>query len=65
MVTAILIYLSAGAILWLVLDGTGVIDHTFAARRGASSQAMAIATVYFILAWPMFVWAWLKGMLAR
>lgn len=62
LVTAMLIYLSIGAVIWLVLDGLGIIDNTFAARTRTSAQAMVLATLMMIAAWPCFVFSWLNGM---
>jgi hypothetical protein len=64
MVTAILIYLSIGSVIWLILDGTGVIDNTYAARNRSAGRAMVFATIMMIVCWPLFVARWLKGMLA-
>lgn len=62
MMTPAMIYASIGAVLWLVLDGLGIIDNTFAARNRVSARAMVMATVMMIALWPWFVWSWLKGM---
>ena len=62
LITPALIYLSIGGVLWLVLDGLGIIDNTFAARTQASSRAMVLATLMMIAGWPLFVFRWLKGM---
>lgn len=65
LVTSALIYLSIGGVIWLVLDGLGIIDSTFAARTQASSRAMVLATLMMIFGWPWFVKNWLKGMWGR
>lgn len=65
LITPALVYLSIGAVLWLVLDGLGIIDNTFATRAQASSRAMVLATLMMIVGWPVFVFNWLKGMWGR
>lgn len=60
-VTAILIYLSIGAVCWLVLDGLGVITNTFASRPKATAVGMVLASVMMIVIWPKFVYVWLVG----
>lgn len=62
LVTCCLIHLSVGSLIWLVLDGLGIIENTFAARNQVSSRAMLLATLMMIVAWPAFVYAWVKGM---
>lgn len=54
LVTFLLVYLSIGSLIWLLLDGLGIIDNTFAARR-SSAQAMVLATLMMIFGWPLFV----------
>jgi hypothetical protein len=61
MVTAFLVYCSVGSLIWLVLDGLGIIENTFAARN-SSTGAMVLATLFMIVGWPLFVWKWAKGM---
>jgi hypothetical protein len=65
-VTCSLVYLSIGALIWLLLDCLGVINSSFtAARSGAkpsSPQALVLATAMMIAAWPLFVFVWVKGM---
>lgn len=65
-VTCSLVYLSIGAAIWLALDCLGVINSSFiAARSGAkpsSPQALVLASAMLILAWPLFVFIWVKGM---
>lgn len=58
------VYLSIGGVIWLVLDGLGIIDNTFAARHAASKRAQVLATLYMIAGWPLFVYAWVKGMVS-
>lgn len=62
LVTPALVYLSIGSVLWLVLDGLGIIDNTFAARARKSKRAMVLATLMMIAGWPAFVVSWLRGM---
>lgn len=64
LVTACLVYLSVGSLIWLLLDGLGIIDNTFAARSNATARAMVLATLMMIVAWPLFVFTWIKGMCA-
>ena len=66
-VTGCLIYLCAGSLLWVLLDAWGIVDHTIKARlkRGEKSSmaALVIATAMMILAWPVFVFGFLAGMM--
>jgi len=68
LVTAGLIYLCAGSLLWVLLDAWGIVEHTIKARqkRGEKSSlaALVIATLMMILAWPVFVFGFLAGMVA-
>lgn len=61
-VTTCLIYLSVGSMIWLILDGLGIINNTFDARHHSSKRAMVLATLMMIAGWPVFVAAWLRGM---
>lgn len=63
MITGILVYINIGSIIWLILDGLGIIDNTYAARTNTSSKAMVLATLMMIFAWPVFVFTWVRGML--
>jgi hypothetical protein len=62
LITPALIYLSVGGVLWLVLDGLGIIDNTFATRTRDAKSEMVLATMMMIVGWPLFVFNWLKGM---
>ena len=62
LVTWGLVYLSVGSGIWLVLDGLGVISNSFAAKQSRSG-ALVLATLMMIVGWPVFIYAWLKGML--
>jgi hypothetical protein len=66
LVTAALIYLSIGAVLWMVLDALGIIQTGLFARASAgipsSGGAIVLATLMMIVLWPAFVWWWIKGM---
>lgn len=64
MILGLLIYLNTGALIWCFLDCTGVIDNTYANRNMASKRAMVLATLMMIVCWPVFVFSWVKGMLA-
>lgn len=61
-VTCALVYCSIGSMIWLILDGLGIIDNTYAERNAASSRAMILATLMVIVGWPVFVWQWVRGM---
>lgn len=62
LVTCALVYLSIGGVIWLVLDGLGIIDNTFAVRPDATGRAMVLATLMMIFGWPKFIWSWVDGM---
>lgn len=62
MITSLMVYLEIGAVIWAFLDGTGIIDNSYAARHAASKRAQVLATLYMIAGWPLFVWAWARGM---
>jgi uncharacterized membrane protein YfcA len=55
--TLALVYLFIGALLWVVLDGLGVISGSYLDRvaegRRPSALRMAVATVLAIVAWPI------------
>ena len=59
LVTGGLVYVAIGALIWLVLDGLGVIRNTYLKRaaRGErpSTAGMVLATLLLILTWPVFV----------
>lgn len=61
-VTVFLVHCSIGGLIWVILDGLGVIQNTF--TPGKSGTAVVIATLIMVLGWPLFVWRWLKGMAA-
>lgn len=58
-------YLAIGFVIWLVMDGLGIIADTVAARsahgRPVRAPALTIATVWLIVMWPMVVWAVVRG----
>ena len=58
-------YLFIGVLLWLVIDGLGIIRESVATRsahgRPVSGEALAIATVCMIVGWPVFVFAFVRG----
>jgi hypothetical protein len=66
MVEVILIYLSIGALIWLVLDGLGLVRAGYLASRARAEAspgvAMVFATLMVIVLWPWLVFTWLKGM---
>jgi hypothetical protein len=62
LVTISLVYLSIGAVLWLVLDGLGMIDISHHKDgRPMRNPAAVIAAVSMIVQWPRFAWVWIKG----
>lgn len=60
-VTCALVYCSTGSMIWLILDGLGIINNTFT-RRNAGSAAMVLATLMMIVGWPVFTGRWVWGM---
>lgn len=62
LVTCTLVYLSVGSLIWLVLDGLGIIENSFVEHPQRSSRALVFATVMMIVGWPKFVAAWIIGM---
>lgn len=65
LVTCFLVYLSIGSLIWLVLDGLGVIDHSFRVRPHSSGKALVLASAMMIVGWPAFIYCWLRGMVRR
>lgn len=61
-VTCGLVYLSGGSLIWLVLDGLGIIGNTFVARPSSSARALVLASLMMIVGWPVFVARWVRGM---
>jgi hypothetical protein len=61
-VRGLLVYIMIGSVIWMVLDGLGIIQNTFVARPNATKPAMVLATLMMIFAWPRFVYVWIKGM---
>jgi hypothetical protein len=62
LVTCTLVYLSIGAVLWMLLDGLGIIDISHHNDgRPMRKPAAVIAAVSMIVQWPRFVWHWIKG----
>jgi len=67
--TFALIYLCLGCSLWVLLDAGGIVEQTIEARvaaRGAkpTMAALSIATSMMILAWPVFVFGFLAGLVS-
>jgi len=66
-VTGCLIHLCAGSLLWVLLDAFGIVQHTIEQRikRGMKPTlpALVIATMMMILAWPVFIFGFLAGMM--
>lgn len=63
LVTVCLVYLIIGSLIWLVLDGLGIIGNTFVERPSASFRSLVLASAMMILGWPVFVLSWVMGML--
>jgi hypothetical protein len=65
LVTASLAYLMIGSLVWMLLDGLGIVRNSFEARlargRPVSFLRGALATAAAILAWPMIVYVFLRG----
>lgn len=66
MVEVILVYLSIGALIWLVIERLGIVRQTYdaAVARGEprTKTGTVMATAMVIVGWPRFVWMWVKGM---
>ena len=66
MVEVILVYLSIGAMIWLLLDGLGLVRAGYLASRARAEAspggALVLATLMVIVLWPRLVFMWLKGM---
>lgn len=69
MIHALLIWLMIGSLIWVFIDGLGVIENTFVARarsgRPMTKNAMVLATLMMIVGWPVFIWSWVLGMWRR
>jgi hypothetical protein len=65
-VTFTLWYLFVGAVIWMVLDGLGIPKASVVARRAAgrpvTTRGVVMATLLVIVAWPRFVFVWVKGL---
>lgn len=64
-ITCVLVYLMIGSLIWMILDGLGVIDHSFRERPHASGKALVLASLMMIFGWPVFIYCWLRGMVRR
>lgn len=66
LITALLWYAFVGSVIWMFLDGLGIISSNVLARRASGKPAtmgtLVRATLLVIFAWPAFVWLWIKGM---
>lgn len=60
-ITCALVYCSTGSMIWLILDGLGIINNTFT-RQNPGSGAMVTATLFMIVGWPVFIGRWVWGM---
>lgn len=60
-ITCLLVHCSIGSLIWVILDGLGIIDNTFA-KRNCGAVAMVLATLFMIVGWPLFVGRWVWGM---
>jgi hypothetical protein len=61
-ITCLLVHCSIGSMIWVVLDGLGIIDNTFSKRNAGARKAMVTATIFMIVGWPVFIGRWLWGM---
>jgi thiosulfate reductase cytochrome b subunit len=65
LITFAFVYVLIGAVLWMVLDGLGILKNSFAERlaRGnpTSMRVATLATAMMILCWPKFAWAFVKA----
>lgn len=61
-ITCLLVHCSIGSMIWVVLDGLGIIDNTFSKRNAGARKAMVTATLFMIVGWPVFIGRWLWGM---
>lgn len=65
LVTCILTYLLIGSLIWVFLDWTGIVKHSYQARiaRGEPTnwRGLTLATAFVIVGWPVFVWMWING----
>lgn len=68
LVTVSLVWIAAGSVVWMVLEGFGLIGAQLAdwrARgRRLSPIAFGMAVVLVILAWPVFVAAFARAIIA-
>jgi len=66
LVTASLVYLCAGGLLWVLLDYLGIVEATFIARskpgKPLSAWALVLPTIAMIVLWPWFIVNWVRGM---
>jgi len=62
MITALLIYLSIGSLIWVFMDMSGIIDTSVARRNAHLGASLVLATLAMILLWPWFVASWALGM---
>jgi hypothetical protein len=64
LVTATLLYIATGAVIWMMLWGSGLVDqtrlHWAALGKPVSGVVIALASFYVIVAWPVFIWRSLK-----
>lgn len=61
-ITCLLVYCSIGCMIWMILDGLGIIDNTFNRRHHGTRKAMVTATLFMIVGWPVFIGRWVWGM---
>jgi hypothetical protein len=65
-VTCVLVYLEIGSLIWMVLDGLGLVQAGYLASRArgeaSPAGALVLATMMVIVLWPRLVFIWLKGM---
>lgn len=68
LVTCLLVWIAAGSVVWMVLEGFGLIGAQLADwhERGKrlSPLAFGMAVAMVILAWPVFVAAFARAIIA-
>ena len=61
-----LIWLLIGSLVWMTMDGVGIVSDTYALwlreGRAPSAGVMVVATIYAIVVWPYFVWKFFEGL---
>jgi hypothetical protein len=62
------IYLSIGGVIWLLLDGLGIVSESHVQRVASGKPidmlGIVVHTVELVAFWPLYVWIWLRGLFA-